>query len=85
MIRGQRYWLWRAGSTMKARSWISSCNRSGTPKQRFKSSGSAQRFLNIQSAVYSTFYVQRHLCNRLTFKRFRKDAFNVWESASAAA
>ena len=24
----------RAGSTMKARSWISSCNRSGTPKQR---------------------------------------------------
>ena len=23
-----------AGSTMKARSWISSCNRSGTPKQR---------------------------------------------------
>ena len=34
VIRGQRYWLWRARSTMKARSWISSCNRSGTPKQR---------------------------------------------------
>ena len=45
----------------------------------------AQRFLNIQAAVYNTFYLQRHLCNRLTFKRFRKDAFNVWESASAAA
>ena len=44
-----------------------------------------QRFLNIQAAVYNTFYLQRHLCNRLTFKRFRKDAFNVWESASAAA
>ena len=54
-------------------------------QQRFKSPGSAQRFLNIQSAVYNTFYLQRHLCNRLTFKRFRKDAFNVWESASAAA
>ena len=54
-------------------------------RQRFKSPGSAQRFLNIQAAVYNTFYLQRHLCNRLTFKRFRKDAFNVWESASAAA
>ena len=53
-------------------------------QQRFKSPGSAQRFLNIQAAVYNTFYLQRHLCNRLTFKRFRKDAFNLWESASAA-
>ena len=54
-------------------------------QQRFKSPGSAQRFLDIQFAVYNTFYVQRHLCNRFTFKRFRKDAFNVWDSASAAA
>ena len=54
-------------------------------QQRFKSPGSAQRFLNIQAAVYNTFCLQRHVCNRLTFKRFRKDAFNAWESASAAA
>ena len=54
-------------------------------QQRFKSPGSAQRFLNIQSSVYNTFYVQRHLLSRPTFKRFRTDAFNVWESASAAA
>ena len=53
-------------------------------QQRFKSSGSAQRFLNIQSSVYNTFYVQRHLLSRSTFKRFRTDTFNVWESASAA-
>jgi len=53
-------------------------------QQRFKSPGSAQRFLNIQSAVYNTFYVQRHLLDRSTFKRFRTDAFNVWDCASAA-
>jgi len=54
-------------------------------QQRFKSPGSAQRFLNIHSAVYNTFYIQRHLLSRPTFKRFRADAFNVWESASVAA
>ena len=53
-------------------------------QQRFKSPGSAQRFLNIHSSVYNTFYVQRHLLSRPTFKRFRTDAFSVWESASAA-
>ena len=53
-------------------------------QQRFKSPGSAQRFLSIQSAVYNTFYVQRHLLRRSTFKRFRADACDVWESASTA-
>ena len=53
-------------------------------QQRFKSPRSAQRFLNIQSSVYNTFYVQRHFLSRTTFKRLRTDAFNVWESASAA-
>jgi putative transposase len=54
-------------------------------QQRFKSPGSAQRFLNIHSAVYNTFTVQRHLLSRPTFKQLRTDAFNVWDIASAAA
>ena len=53
--------------------------------QRFKSPASAQRFLNIHSAVYNTFYVQRHLLNRTRLKILRTEAFDVWESASAAA
>ena len=53
-------------------------------QQRFKSAGSAQRFLNIHSSVYNTFYIQRHLLSRSSFKQFRTDAFNVWESACAA-
>ena len=54
-------------------------------QQKFKSPGSAQRFLNIQSAVYNSFYVQRHLLNRPKFKRLRTDAFGVWGNASVAA
>ena len=53
--------------------------------QRFKSPGSAQRFLNVQSAVYNTFYFQRHIINRPTFKQYRAEAFDVWESAATAA
>ncbi|MEH6526462.1 MAG: IS6 family transposase [Sneathiella sp.] len=33
--------------------------------QKFKSPGSAQRFLNIHSATYNNFYVQRRLINRI--------------------
>ncbi len=54
-------------------------------QQRFKSPGSAQRFLNVQSSVYNTFYVQRHLLERTTFKQLRKDALGAWERASTAA
>lgn len=53
--------------------------------QRFKSPGSAQRFLNVQSTTYNTFYFQRHLINRPTFKQYRAEAFNAWKSATAAA
>lgn len=52
--------------------------------QKFKSPGSAQRFLNVQSATYSTFNLQRHLIKRAVLKQYRVDAFDVWESAGAA-
>lgn len=53
--------------------------------QRFKSPGSAQHFLSIQSAVYNTFYIQRHLLSRESFKRLRTAAFVVWGLAVVAA
>ena len=53
--------------------------------QRFKSPGSAQRFLSVHSAVYNTFYVQRHLISRKTFRQFRGEAKSVWQLATAAA
>ena len=48
------------------------------------SSGSAQRFLSIQSATYNTFYHQRHLHKRPMFKELRTASFEVWLCASVA-
>ena len=54
-------------------------------QQRFKSPGSAQRFLSIYSATYNTFYHQRHLLKRPMYKELRTTSFNAWQSASVAA
>src|SRR5207237_6970387 len=53
--------------------------------QRFKSSRSAQRFLNIHSAVHNTFNHQRHLVSRSTLRTFRAEAAAQWQAAVAAA
>jgi putative transposase len=47
-------------------------------QQRFKSPGSAQRFLSIHAAVYNAFYVQRHLLSRRIFKAFRAETLAAW-------
>jgi putative transposase len=49
--------------------------------QRFKSSRSAQRFLNIHSAVHNTFNHQRRLISRLTLRIFRAEAAARWQDA----
>jgi transposase-like protein len=52
--------------------------------QRFKSPGSAQRFLSVHAAVQNTFNVQRHLTSRRTLRIFRDEAFRTWRAATAA-
>jgi putative transposase len=52
--------------------------------QRFKSPGSAQRFLSAHAAVHNTFNTQRHLISRRTLRQFRAEAMNAWRSATAA-
>jgi transposase-like protein len=52
--------------------------------QRFKSPGSAQRFLSVQAAVHNTFNVQRHLTSRNTLRVLRDEAFQTWRAATAA-
>jgi transposase-like protein len=53
--------------------------------QRFKSPGSAQRFLSVHSAAYNTFNVQRHLISRRTLRAVRAEATAQWHAAAAAA
>jgi transposase-like protein len=54
-------------------------------QQGFKSPGSAQRFLSTHAATYNTFYHQRHLLSRSHYKDFRRQSFDAWATASAAA
>jgi putative transposase len=51
--------------------------------QRFKSLGSAQRFLSTHAAAYNNFNVQRHLISARTHRVFRAAAMNVWREAVA--
>jgi transposase-like protein len=51
--------------------------------QRFKSPGSAQRFLSVHAAVHNTFNVERHLISRKTLKPFRAAALEQWREAVA--
>jgi putative transposase len=53
--------------------------------QRFKSAGSAQRFLSTHAAIFSTFNVQRHLTSATTHRTLRAAATNTWREAAAAA
>jgi transposase-like protein len=52
--------------------------------QRFKSPGSAQRFLSVHSSVYNLFNTQRHLISRKTLRQFRDAAMLEWRSMAMA-
>jgi len=49
--------------------------------QRFKSAGSAQRFLSVHAAIHNTFYLQRHLISRSILRTFRAEAMAHWQAA----
>ena len=53
--------------------------------QRFKSPGSAQKFLSTHAAVYNTFNAQRHLVSAHTHCVLHAEAMTTWRTAVAAA
>ena len=54
-------------------------------QQRFKSQGSAQRFLASHAAVYNCFNIGAHLVSRPTLRHFRAQAFAAWAEATMDA
>ncbi len=54
-------------------------------QQKFKSQGSAQRFLATHAPIYNTFNLQPHLIRRPTLRLFRVEAHQAWAAATAAA
>ena len=73
------------------REWAGVSGRPNTPSEnshqavrrrernqpRFKSPGSAQRFLSMHAPVHNTFNLQRHLISRCIFRTFRSEATNA--------
>ena len=53
-------------------------------QQKFKSQGSAQRFLASHAAVYNTFNLQPHLISRPTLRILRAQADLAWNAATVA-
>jgi transposase-like protein len=52
---------------------------------KFKSQGSAQRFLAAHAAIYNTFNLQPYLFSRRTVRVFRAAAHEAWAAATGAA
>jgi len=73
------------GRIIELRIRISQPDEGSRKMQRFKSQGSAQKFLSTHAAVYNTFNVQRHLTSAKTHRIFRAAAMNTWRAAVAVA
>ena len=56
----------------------------GRKMQRFKSAGTAQKFLSTHAAAYNTFNVQRHLTSVQSHRVLRAAAMTTWREAVAA-
>ena len=54
-------------------------------QQKFKSQGSAQRFLSTHAAVYNTYNLQQHLISRPGLRHLRAQADAAWAAATVAA
>ena len=53
-------------------------------QQKFKSQGSAQRFLSSHGPIYNTFKIQPHMISRPGLRNLRAGAHQAWAEATAA-
>jgi predicted glycoside hydrolase/deacetylase ChbG (UPF0249 family) len=52
--------------------------------QRFKSAGSAPKFLSSHASVHNIFNIQRHLTSAQSHRILRVAAMSAWREAAAA-
>jgi hypothetical protein len=74
----------RSGRSGKPENSHQPTRRRERKMQRFKSPGSAQKFLSTRAAVHNTFNVQRHLTSAQTHRALRNAAMTTWRNAVAA-
>jgi len=53
-------------------------------QQKFKSQGSAQRFLSTHAAVYNTLNTRPRLIRRPTLRQFRAETHQAWAVETCA-
>jgi putative transposase len=71
------------GRTIGRRIRLNQTRRRERKMQRFKSSGSAQKFLSSHTAVFNTFNVQPHLTSAQTRRTLRAASMKAWCAAAA--
>jgi transposase-like protein len=71
--------------TNRAENSHQSVRRREHKMQRFRSPGSAQRFLTLHTAVYNLFNVQRHLISRRTLRQVRREAYDQWRQVTTTS
>ena len=97
-IAGRRMYLWRAvddeGEVLRpggmrennrAENSHLAIRRRELKQQKFKSQGSAQRFLSSHGPIYNTFNTQPHLVSRPGLRTLRAQAAEAWTAATIAA
>lgn len=62
-----------------------SIGRRERKQQKFKSQGSAQRFLSSHAAIYNVFNTQAHLISRPGIRTLRAQPRGEWAAATQAA
>ena len=77
----------RHGQGLRKNNWAENSRQPARQRerkmQRFKSPGSAQRFLSVHAAVENTFNVQRHRTSRRTLRVSRDEVLQTSRAATA--
>ena len=94
-IEGERQYLWRAvdqdgvdhNTERYANNLVEVSHQRTRQRERqmrrFKSGGSAQRFLSVHGVIQNLFNLGRHHLNRANYRLLRERSFKEWSAVTA--